>query len=139
MTMAYDLHPRQIVGLPAWADSDKYDITMRPDVPGQPTLAQMKILIQKLVVDRFQIKFHHEKRELSVYAITVAKTGLKITKSQADPNSNGGQLFGRAPQGATFNVRNATLAEVPPALYRATSSTSPYSIRQDFPTSTTSR
>jgi len=112
MIMAYNLHAKQIIGMPAWAEADKYDITMRPDVPGQPNLAQMKILIQKLVVDRFELKFHSEKKELSVYTITVAKTGSKLTKSQADPNSNGSQLFGRAPQGTNFNVRNATLTEV---------------------------
>jgi uncharacterized protein (TIGR03435 family) len=112
ITMAYDLHGKQIIGLPAWADTDKYDITIGPDVPGQPNVAQMKILIQKLVADRFQLKFHREKKELAVYAITVGKTGSKITKSQADPDSNPGLFFGRAPQGMNFNVRNATLAEV---------------------------
>ncbi len=36
VTMAYNLHSKQLIGLPAWADSDKYDITIRPDIPGQP-------------------------------------------------------------------------------------------------------
>jgi hypothetical protein len=112
ITMAYSLHSHQIIGLPAWAETDKYDITGRPEAPGQPNVEQMKIMIQKLVEDRFQLKFHREKKELSVYAITVAKTGAKITKSEADPNSLPGLGFGRAPQGMSFNVRNATLAEV---------------------------
>ena len=42
LTMAYDLHPKQIVGGPSWLESDKYDLTGKPDVPGQPNLAQMK-------------------------------------------------------------------------------------------------
>jgi uncharacterized protein (TIGR03435 family) len=112
ITMAYGLHSRQIVGLPAWAETDKYDITGRPEASGQPNVEQMKIMIQKLVEDRFQLKFHHEKKELSVYAITIAKTGAKISKSEADPNSLPGLFFGRAPQGMSFKVRNATLAEV---------------------------
>jgi uncharacterized protein (TIGR03435 family) len=112
ITMSYDLHGKQIVGMPAWAESDKYDLTIGPDVPGQPNVAQMKILIQKLMADRFQLKFHREKKELSVYAITVTKAGSKITKSQADPNSNPGLFFGRGPTGTSFNVRNATMAEV---------------------------
>jgi len=111
-TMAYDLHARQLVGLPAWAESDKYDITGRPESPGQPSVAQLKIMLQKLLADRFQLKFHRDKKELSVYAITVGKTGSKLTKSQADPNSLPGLFFGRAPAGMSFNVRNATLAEV---------------------------
>src|SRR5215831_14505094 len=36
MTMAYDLHAKQIVGAPSWFESDKFDITGKPDAPGQP-------------------------------------------------------------------------------------------------------
>ncbi len=112
VTMSYDLHAKQIVGAPAWFDSDKYDLTGRPDVEGQPSVAQLKIMIQKLLADRFQLKFHREKKELAVYTITVTKTGSKVTKSEADANSLPGLFFGRAPQGMNFNVRNATMAEV---------------------------
>lgn len=31
---AYDMHPKQVVGAPAWADSDKFDIEAKPDKPG---------------------------------------------------------------------------------------------------------
>jgi len=114
ISMAYNLHARQITAGPSWLDSEKYDITGRPDVKGQPNVAQIKIMLQKLLADRFQLKFHREKKELSVYAITAAKAGTKITKSEADPNSLPGLFFGGAGPGGgvNFNVRNATLAEV---------------------------
>lgn len=113
ITMAFDLHRQQITGGPAWFESDKFDITGKPEVPGQPNVTQLKIMIQKLLVDRFQLKFHNEKKELSVYAITVGKTGSKLAKSQSDPNGLPGLFFGRgASSGMTFNVRNATIAEV---------------------------
>jgi uncharacterized protein (TIGR03435 family) len=114
LSMAYDLHPKQLTGGPAWIESDKYDITGRPDVPGQPSVVQMKLMIQKLVADRFQLKFHREKKELSVYAITAGKTGIKFAKSQADPNGLPGLFFrpGGPGGGLSFNVTNATLAEV---------------------------
>jgi uncharacterized protein (TIGR03435 family) len=112
ITMAYGIHPRQLTGAPAWVESDKFDITGRPEAPGQPSVDQMKIMLQKLVVDRFQLKFHREKKELAVYTITVGKTGSKIAKSQADPNSLPGLFFGpAAPSGVSFNVRNGTLDE----------------------------
>src|ERR1700683_1195371 len=110
--LAYDVHPKQIAGGPAWLETDKFDLTARPDLDGQPNLKQTKMMIQKLLADRFQLKFHREKKELAVYAMTVPKTGAKITKSQADPNSLPGLGFGRAPQGMVLNVRNATMAEV---------------------------
>lgn len=114
ITMAYNLHVRQITGGPSWLDSDKYDVTGKPDVPGQPSVAQIKIMLQKLIADRFQLKFHREKKELSVYAIGVAKAGAKVSKSQADPNGLPGLFFGGGgPEGGmSFNVRNATMAEV---------------------------
>jgi uncharacterized protein (TIGR03435 family) len=112
ITMAYNLHPRQVTGGPAWLESDKYDITGRPEIPGQPNTTQLKIMIQKLLADRFQLKFHTEKKELGVYAITVGKTGSKLTKSASDPNGLPGLFFGRGTPGMTFNVRNATIAEV---------------------------
>src|SRR5262249_16605195 len=112
ITMAYDIHVKQITGAPAWIESEKYDLEVKPDVPGQPSVAQIKLIMQKLLADRFQLKFHRDKQELSVYAITVAKGGPKLTKSQADPNSLPGLFFGRGAPGTNFNVRNATLAEV---------------------------
>jgi uncharacterized protein (TIGR03435 family) len=112
ITMSYNLHPRQLTGGPAWIESDKFDVTGKPDTPGQPNVDQIKIMVQKLLANRFELTFHREKKELSVYAITAAKTGSKLTKSQGDPNSLPGLFFGRAPNGMSFNVRNATLAEV---------------------------
>jgi uncharacterized protein (TIGR03435 family) len=108
LSMAYDLHPKQIVNAPEWVESDKYDITGKPDVPGLPSVTQMKTMLQKLVSDRFQLKFHREKRDLSAYVISAAKTGAKLTPSAADPNSLPG-LFFSAP--GRFTARNATLAE----------------------------
>jgi|SRR5579871_5028411 len=119
ITMAYDLHPRQLTGGPAWMESDKYDVTGKPDTPGQPSTDQMKIMIQKLLATRFELTFHREKKELPVYAITVAKTGAKLNKSQSDPNSLPGLFFGGAKNGMNFNVRNATLAEVGTVLQRS--------------------
>ncbi|MGA3096205.1 MAG: TIGR03435 family protein [Bryobacteraceae bacterium] len=121
ITTAYDLHARQITGGPSWLDSDKYDLTGRPDVPGQPSVAQIKIMLQKLIADRFQLKFHREKKDLSVYAIGVAKGGAKISKSQADPNGLPGLFFGGGGPGGgmSFNVRNATMAEVASTLQGA--------------------
>jgi uncharacterized protein (TIGR03435 family) len=110
LTMGYSLHPKQIVGAPSWVESDKYDLTGKPDVPGQPSVAQMKVMIQKLLADRLQLKFHREKKELNVYALTVVKGGPKFTKSERDPNSLPGLFFGPPP--ITLNVTNATMGEV---------------------------
>jgi len=103
---AYDLHPRQITKGPAWLESEKYDITAKPDTPGIPNPKQLKIMVQKLLKERFQLAFHNEKKELSVYAITVAKNGPKLTK-----NESGGNLPGYGGGRGTFLVRNSSIEE----------------------------
>src|SRR5206468_4148003 len=90
---AYGLHARQIVGGPAWLETEKYDLAAQPDGEGQPNDKQWKMMMQKLVADRFKLTFHRDQKELSVYAIVVAKTGSKLTKSQGDPNGLPGLFF----------------------------------------------
>jgi uncharacterized protein (TIGR03435 family) len=93
MTFAYNLHPKQIEGGPDWLDKDKYDITAKPDGEGQPNEKQWKIMVQKLLADRFHLTFHREQKELPVYAIVIAKSGSKLTKSEGDPNGLPGLVF----------------------------------------------
>jgi len=107
--LAYNLHARQITGGAAWLDSEKYDTIGRPDTPGQPSRDQMKLMIRKLLEDRFQLKFHFEKRELPVYAMVVAKTGAKITASAGDPNAFPGIGFGQEPGVLSLRGINTTL------------------------------
>ena len=108
IAFAYGLHSKQIVDAPAWFDTDLYDIVGVPDVPGQPNLKQMGVMVQKLLADRFKLQFHHDKRELSVYAISVAGGGPKMTKSTAAPNDPQG--FGFVALG-DLTVRNMSMAD----------------------------
>ena len=72
IAFAYGLHSKQIMGAPAWFGTELFDIDGVPDATGRPNLKQMGVMVQKLLADRFQLKFHHEQRELSVYAVRVA-------------------------------------------------------------------
>ena len=105
---AYGIHPRQLVRAPDWIDKDRYDVLGKPDVEGQPNNRQTQALIQKLLADRFSLKFHREKRELSVYEIVVGKTGAKLTIAEGDPKADPFMFF-YGP--AKFNAKNATMAD----------------------------
>jgi uncharacterized protein (TIGR03435 family) len=67
----------QILGLPEWAKTDPYEITAKAngDAPPDQMYGPM---MQVLLEDRFKLKIHREKREMPVYILTVAKSGLKI-------------------------------------------------------------
>jgi uncharacterized protein (TIGR03435 family) len=103
---AYGLHSTQIAGLPAWAENDRYDITGQPDGEGMPSGAQLKRMLQKLLVDRYKLTFHHDQKQLSVYVLSVAKSGPKLTKSAHDPKGLPGIGFRQL--GAMFAV-NASM------------------------------
>lgn len=105
--LAYDVHPRQIVGGPSWLETDRYDVTGKPDRPGKPSLEQLKAMVRYLLTDRFQLTLRHDKRELPVYAIAVAKSGPKLTRNDSDPN--GLPVFNVGPR--ELRLRNATMTE----------------------------
>ena len=107
--LAYNVHANQISGGPAWLDSERYDTVGRSDTPGEPSRDQMKLMIQKLLVDRFQLRFHTEKRELPVYAMVVAKGGPKLSVSAGDPSAFPGIGFGREPGVISLSGRNTGL------------------------------
>jgi uncharacterized protein (TIGR03435 family) len=107
ITFAYGIHVRQIVSGQPWMESDKFDITAKPEQPGIPNVDQLKTMVQKLLKERFSLAFHSEKRELSAYVITVGKNGPKLAK-----NETGGILPGFGGRGpGSVGVRNSTMAE----------------------------
>jgi uncharacterized protein (TIGR03435 family) len=108
MLFAYGIHARQLLGAPDWIEKEKYDVLGKPDVEGQPNNRQMRALMQKLLADRFSLKFHREKRELSVYLIVVGKTGAKLTIAGGDPKADPIMFF-YGP--AKFVAKNATMAD----------------------------
>jgi len=83
---AYGIQAKQIVGGPAWLDVDRYDISGEIDGTGSPTDREWRVAVQKLLADRFQLAFHHEIREMPAYALTTAKGGPKLTKSDTEKN-----------------------------------------------------
>lgn len=74
---AYGVKDPEIIGGPAWITSDRFDIeATRPDAT--PEQSQITTLLQALLADRFQLKTHHETRDLDVFELSVAKGGPKL-------------------------------------------------------------
>jgi uncharacterized protein (TIGR03435 family) len=107
---AYGVQDKQIIGAPSWVESDKFDIEAQPDAPGAPNKDQVSMMMQKLLTDRFQLKFHKDTKELPAYVLTAAKTGQKMTKSEVPDQLPG--LFFTNISPATLTVRNATMDDV---------------------------
>src|SRR5258706_8747587 len=76
---AYRVKRYQVTGLPQWGDSghDVYDLAARVE-SGTPTVVQVRQMLQTLLTDRFQLKLHHEQKEMPVYALVLGKNGSKL-------------------------------------------------------------
>jgi uncharacterized protein (TIGR03435 family) len=85
--VAFGKRDFQIVGGPAWINSETFDIEAKAPRPQKATHDMEK----SLLATRFQFQFHRETRETSVYSLTVAKGGLKMKLSadQTDPEKGG--------------------------------------------------
>jgi uncharacterized protein (TIGR03435 family) len=113
LKFAYGLQQSQIAKAQDWVNSENFDIVAEPGGEGEPSIKQWQSMVQKLMADRFQLKFYFEKREQSVYVLTVVKAGSKLTRSQSDPSATGGMGFGPA---GHFGATNATMADIANAL-----------------------
>jgi uncharacterized protein (TIGR03435 family) len=91
LMVAYSIYRSQIDGLPGWKN-DRWDIEGIADTPGDPNQRQQQEMLQKLLVDRFGLKVHRERRELPVYFMQIAKGGPKL-KPAAKPDDGTGQHF----------------------------------------------
>jgi uncharacterized protein (TIGR03435 family) len=76
MEAAYDVQDFQIVGGPEWVKWDGYAVDAKAS--GNPGHAQMMLMLQSLLEDRFQLRVHRESREMLVYALVPARGGLKL-------------------------------------------------------------
>jgi uncharacterized protein (TIGR03435 family) len=76
MEWAYTIQPSQHSGGPSWMNSDRYDIVAKAE--GNATDAQQKLMVQTLLADRFQLKFHREKKNLPVFIVSLGKTAPKL-------------------------------------------------------------
>jgi uncharacterized protein (TIGR03435 family) len=92
MEWAFTVQAHQIIGVPAWAETENYDVDAKTEAPGQASDHQMKMMIRKLLEERFKLKYHWDKKELPVYELVVGKDGPKLTKSVTigDLHSGGG-------------------------------------------------
>jgi uncharacterized protein (TIGR03435 family) len=62
---AYNLDINQggkITGGPKWLDSDRFDMEAAAQNPSKTTEAQLYLMLQQLLADRFHLRFHNEKQ-----------------------------------------------------------------------------
>jgi uncharacterized protein (TIGR03435 family) len=82
--IAWQVKDYQVLG-PDWIASERYTVTAK--VPeGSFTDEQRREMLQNLLIDRFGLKYHKEKKEFSVYALEQGKNGIKMKETAPDAN-----------------------------------------------------
>jgi len=84
---AYGLGMHQVIGLPKWGETDRYLLQTMMDrekfeafktLPMDEQLRQLRLMTQTVLTDRYQLKAHHETREMPVYELVVANGEPKM-------------------------------------------------------------
>ena len=80
ITNAFGVPNYLLVGGPEWMRADRYDLQAKAE--GEPSRAEMMLMLQTLLADRFQLRTHRETRELPAYVLTSARGGARLTPAQ---------------------------------------------------------
>jgi uncharacterized protein (TIGR03435 family) len=110
---AWNLPTRLISGGPTWVDSERFDIVAETAGSVRPNVDEQMSMLQKLLIDRFQLRFHRQEKEMPIYTLTVANNGPKMKKSEGEPfDGRPALVFRLFPERrALLPVRDATMAE----------------------------
>jgi uncharacterized protein (TIGR03435 family) len=120
LAAAYNLTPKAVSGGPSWLDSDGYDVLGETPGSVRPTFEEQMTMLRKLLAERFNLTFHLEEKEFSIYTLTVARGGPKLMEAAPTSLPEGAPLpyFLLSPQGAKLTARSATMFEVAWAMQR---------------------
>jgi uncharacterized protein (TIGR03435 family) len=76
IVMAHGVEDFRVTGGPAWIATDRFDVDAKTAAPA--TREQMMAMLRNLLADRFQLKVHHQSRQVPSYVLQLAKGGPKF-------------------------------------------------------------
>lgn len=82
---AYDIRDFEMAGGPDWLNSVRFDVVAKAE--GDPPREQMRAMLQALLVERFTLRTHVERREQDGFALLMRKSGAlgpQLRRGQID-------------------------------------------------------
>jgi uncharacterized protein (TIGR03435 family) len=76
---AYGLNASHPSSAPGWLDDQRFDVAAK--MPPGITEEQFSLMLRNLLAERFKLAVHHEKKEMPVYDLVVAKNGPRLKES----------------------------------------------------------
>ncbi|HEY4381085.1 MAG TPA: TIGR03435 family protein [Acidobacteriaceae bacterium] len=107
VVLAYSVQPYQVTG-PAWMESACFDITGKypPGTKSDDRWRMMRTLLE----DRFHLAVHRDTKDMTGYALVVAKTGFKLKRSEPGEASTSGGNQGHVWTFSAHRIPMSTLA-----------------------------
>jgi uncharacterized protein (TIGR03435 family) len=123
VTQAWDLHVHQLSG-PAAMETASYDIVAK--VPSGASRADVRLMIQRLLIERLHLEVSHQRKEQNVQELAIAKGGVKLqpaaeaaaggaTEESAlswDKNGNPGAFHVGLPAGVVYGGRMQSMEDL---------------------------
>ena len=81
---AWQLRAPCIDGEPGWVKTEKFDLNAEPNMEGQPTEEQDRVMLHKLLAERFGLKFHMTNKEFPVLALGLEQNHIHMGPSNPE-------------------------------------------------------
>ncbi|HEY1760674.1 MAG TPA: TIGR03435 family protein [Bryobacteraceae bacterium] len=93
---AYGVRDFQLSGGPGWTETETFDIAGK--AAESATSAQMRLMLQTLLAERFHLTLRRETSETSTFHLVVAKNGPRLGPNlDAGPGDKESSISGRGP------------------------------------------
>jgi uncharacterized protein (TIGR03435 family) len=86
---AYGVRYDQVTGGPSWLRTDHFDIEAKALGDVSPPPEQAKLMMRKLLAERFALRLHDEAKDAPVYFLVIAKSGPKLKASLPEARASG--------------------------------------------------
>jgi uncharacterized protein (TIGR03435 family) len=97
IAMAYGVTVQNLKTGPDWIQFGdlRFDVDAKAEDPSKATRKQLLTMLQNLLVERFQLKFHYETTDVPGFALTVGKNGPKLKPTTSEDS----QMSFKGPKG----------------------------------------
>jgi uncharacterized protein (TIGR03435 family) len=113
ITVAWNLQKHQVNSRIAWLSNDYFDLDATAGRPASE--AELRLMMQTLIEERFHLKSHRESREMTIYSLVETKKGV-ANASDIHPASDGdcGKITGPDPNAppATCGGETANMGRI---------------------------
>ena len=92
---AYSFASNEQISGPDWTKDKNIRFEVLAKTSPAASVDDMLAMLQHLLDDRFQLELRHQLKEISHYALTVAKNGAKLRAVEFDINKPGTTAYGR--------------------------------------------